>query len=175
MRRAGLPPFSFLAFLLSLPLLLFPHPFSPFLHSPVGVCHFRAVLLLLLLCAICQSTYQGWVPACFLFPPSVVFFLCSACLLCAPSPCCLRLFYSLRFPVVVAGCPGSLPLPPPFCVRAHKAHTYVHVAMRIIPQKMPVLLRFSDNSVSTLTRSYGRCQGRCLIRFLMDFPIKWCS
>ena len=68
------------------------------------------VLLPVLLCAVCSSACQGWVPVCFLLPPLKFSFLCSVCLLSAPLPVsCLRCLSSY-FPV--AGC-GRLSLFPP--------------------------------------------------------------
>ena len=65
-------------------------------------------LLPVLLCAVCSSACQGWVPVCFL-PPRFSF-LYSACLLCALLPVpCLRCFSSC-FSVV---CCGWLSLFPP--------------------------------------------------------------
>ena len=84
-----------------------------FLHC--FVIHPASVVLLLcfallpvLLCAVCSSACQGWVPVCFL-PPRFSF-LYSACLLCALLPVpCLRCFSSC-FSVV---CCGWLSLFPP--------------------------------------------------------------
>ena len=75
-------------------------------------------LLPVLLCAVCSSACQGWVPVCFLLPPLKFSFLCSVCLLCAPLPVsCLRCLSSY-FPVAGRGWLSLFPpsFPPPACV-----------------------------------------------------------
>ena len=76
-------------------------------------------LLPVLLWADCSSACQGLGFLCAFFPPPPVF-LPLFCLRVVCSPACflpLLLFSPFFFPLlVVAGCPCSLPSPPPACV-----------------------------------------------------------
>ena len=67
-----------------------------------------------LLCAVCSSVCQGWVPLCFLSPPALLFFpLCCPLVVCFFSLLRNVVCFSLVFQLfVVAGCPCSLPFPP---------------------------------------------------------------
>ena len=106
------------------PLPTHPTPLSPPAHSS-GVCLFLPVAVLLQLSPLlwfcfvafvlggaCSFACQGWVLVCFLPPPSPPSFLCSACLLCAPSACSLPLLCCPSFPRCLLWLAVLVPFPP---------------------------------------------------------------
>ena len=124
------PPFSFPSLLSSSFFPLFPPTrplspprrtlrsvFVPFPCCPASLFSTAVVLLCCLLCLVVPALLRARVGflCAFFPPPSPPSFLCSACLLCAPPACCLPLLFApLVSPLfVVAGCPCSLPSPPP--------------------------------------------------------------
>ena len=69
-------------------------------------------LLPVVLGGACSFACQGWVLVCFLPPPSPPSFLCSACLLCAPSACSLPLLCCPSFPRCLLWLAVLVPFPP---------------------------------------------------------------
>ena len=143
-------PFSFL---LSLPTLPSPNLLSP-LAAPSGMCLSLpfSVLLQLSRCCVfiifCRFSF-ALLPT---FPP--LFFLCSACLLCAPLACCPPLFvFPLVSPLFCCGWLPLLPfLLPPFlcvCVKEHLAVFIVHV-----PDFLVILDRWDSCILTTGIKTY---------------------